>query len=231
MTSLDALAEYIDTAAKDDSFTIETQMTGAVLVRNVPQMNLQRLTSTVSDDIALANVQALRTLASKNITTETAIYTLETQTADNGNKTNARFHLKYTGPRLKEKVRGIHSSKEDASKLLHEVVRSNVAKIKLEILNAAKGKGGRKIDNVSIVFRYGVMNARYKDAQMVFQIVPNKKEYGHIIKEIMPQMLERHVIRCAKFDEKSGQSVWQINAAGKAWLVRVATYLEKHMKR
>ena len=228
MDSLELLSEYIETAK--DIFAIETQMTGAVLVRNLPVTSVARLEEGVRDEIKMENVKALRIFASKNITSANDAYTVEMQSAESGNYANARFQLKYTGPRLKHKISGIHSTKEDASKFLRGVVQKTVARIRLEDLNEQKKVGAaNKVTDISMASRYLKLVARHTSHEMVFKVVPNKKQYGEMVRMFMPKMLERMVITENTYDEKSGQSTWKINAAGMPWLVRIAKYLDKEI--
>jgi hypothetical protein len=227
MNVLSILTEFMEESKiAHDPFTIEQLITGAVVIWNIPSPSCDILEKLIKDDIRVENIKALKILMQNNLTSEESPYTIYTQNAMIGDRANMRLHLQYSGPKLRKKISGIKSSKEETKALLHSIVKNKVDKYKLS--EAARMSQRIKVDkpvNVAFQSRFVKLVGRHTAHEMVFSVSPTRKDYLELVGMLMPKMINNIIV--TPVSANSTSIAYRMNAAGKPYLVKIGAYLDE----
>ncbi|QXV74151.1 hypothetical protein [Rhizobium phage RHEph12] len=232
MDDLKEVFSLLDTAMADgkQSFTVETGLSGAVLVWNVPTGSIASITKLTNDEVIAERVKAIGILSQKKITVDDHVYNLEFQTSNGDNQRvgNIRFLMSYNGPKLDKAIHGIMVKKEVLNAWLIRTVKRVVYKVKLETEKNAK-PGRKQTVDASYQARFVKLVGRYTDAQMTFCIIPNKPQYAPIAIDNMPAKIRGIVVtRVPTVDNR--RPVYSMMAAGEPYLKAIGDSLDRSMK-
>lgn len=232
MDDLKEIFSLLDTAMADgkQAFTVETGLSGAVLVWNVPSGAIEAITKLTNNELSAEKVKAIGIFSQKKVSVDDHVYTLDFQTSagDNQRVGNIRFMLDYTGPKLDKPIRGIMTKKEELNTWLIRTVKRVVYKVKLEIAKIAK-PGRKETVDISYQARYVKFVARYTDAQMTFCVLPNKPQYAQAVIDNMPARIRGIVVtRVPTVDNR--RPVYSMMAAGEPYLKAIGDSLDRTLK-
>lgn len=201
-------------------FGIQQLITGAVVIWNVPVTVADNLEALIKSELMQVDYATARVLQMRNITQESSVYQTHFEKAltDEARSCNMRFSAKYDGPELKKPIPGVLTSKRDIAMLLKKIAERTIEKAKHDVPDTYKPDPSKPV-MVSIVTRYCKIVGKFAGYQMAFAIIPQRKEYVAWLDQHMPVAVSNIGLR--KISTKDTQIIYQVNAAGKPYLIRV----------
>ncbi len=229
MNVFSILSEFMEEAKiTHDPYSIEQLITGAVVIWNIPSAACEMLERSIRDDIKMENIKAIKLLTKNGVAFEDQPYSLYCQNAEIANRANMRLHLQYSGPKLRKKIDGIHSAKDETKEFLHSIVKKKVDKYRLTESNLVKQN--IKIDkpvDVAVQSRFVKIVGRHTAHDMVFMVTPNRRDYLEFVEILMPKMMNNIIVTPISNNKHS--ITYRMNAAGKPYLVRIGQYLDERI--
>ena len=170
-----------------------------------------------------------RSLLTQNgISLDDQPYNLYVQNANIADRANMRLHLQYGGPRLRKKIAGVYTTKDETKTFLHTIVKKKIDKYKLT--EATRVKQNIKIDkpaDVTHQSRFVKMVGKHTAHDMIFMVTPNRRDYLELVDILMPKMINNIIITPISINKNS--ITYRMNAAGKPYLVRIGQYLDERI--
>lgn len=226
MTTTQALLDLMEKAnGSHYAFEVESQLTGATVIWNIPAASLDLFLRLLNERVTLLNIEALRIFNAGKIDVDRQIYTLTQSTATNERLCNLRVQLNYEGPKLDSPLPGILIEKVDIRtwmmKNLHEVID------RIRLVIRQQERGTKKIP-VDVSYQSAVCKivGRYLEdgVEMMFEVTPVKKTYAPLIVAHMPDKVNGIVIRPCR--QRDGRMVYSVAAVGKPYLERIGKMLD-----
>lgn len=241
MTVLETLKELASGNAIDTAFIEEARahspyevedLMNTIVIWSMSAKSSDILLDMLKESVQMANVKALQTFAANGLHSEEVPYLLHpfqvSKDATN-HRESVRVGLVYKGPKLKNKL-PIPTSKEELRTTLRRMVVAAVNTIQLQDReNGSLIPTKDKPVDVSLQTRFVKLIARYTSHEMVFKVIPNKRNYGELVLGLMPKMVDRVIIQPQS--SNGVESSWKIRAAGKPWLAKIGRALDGELAK
>lgn len=211
-------------------FGIQQLITGAVVIWNVPVTVADNLEALIKSELMQIDHATARVLQMRNLSQESSAYIthFEKVLTNEARSCNMRFSAKYDGPDLKKPIPGILTTKREIGMLLKKVAERAIEKAKQDVPDDYRPDPSKPV-MVSIVTHYCKIIGKFAGYQMVFTIIPQRKEYVAWLDQYMPIAVANIVMR--KLSTKDTQINYQVNAAGKPYLIRVGRVADEIIAR